>query len=54
MSDIAWKILRDKAIQIMCNAYDLRLRFPVGAAALSSGGRIVSGCNVENVSIARS
>jgi len=53
MSDIAWKILRDKAIRVMCNAYAVRSRFPVGAAALSSGRRIVSGCNVENVSIAR-
>lgn len=34
----------------MRNAYAPYSRFPVGAAALSSDGRIVSGCNVENVS----
>ncbi|MEU0505805.1 cytidine deaminase [Nocardia sp. NPDC005998] len=50
MSEIDWKILRDKAIQVMRNAYAPYSRFPVGAAALSSDGRIVSGCNVENVS----
>ncbi|WP_067843248.1 cytidine deaminase [Nocardia lijiangensis] len=50
MSEIAWNILRDKAIRVMHNAYAPYSRFPVGAAALTSDGRIVSGCNVENVS----
>ncbi|MCP2289163.1 cytidine deaminase [Nocardia amikacinitolerans] len=50
MSEIEWNVLRDNAIRVMRNAYAPYSRFPVGAAALTSGGRIVSGCNVENVS----
>ncbi|WP_194817516.1 cytidine deaminase [Nocardia sp. XZ_19_385] len=50
MPEIDWNVLRDNAIQVMRNAYAPYSRFPVGAAALSSDGRIVSGCNVENVS----
>ncbi len=34
----------------MRNAYAPYSRFPVGAAALTADGRIVSGCNVENIS----
>lgn len=51
MSDIDWNTLRDKAIRAMGLAYAPYSRFPVGAAALSTDGRIVSGCNVENVSL---
>lgn len=50
MSQIDWKSLHDNAIQVMRNAYAPYSRFPVGAAALSVDGRIVRGCNVENVS----
>ncbi|MEV0252084.1 cytidine deaminase [Nocardia sp. NPDC050712] len=50
MAEIDWNVLRSNAIQVMRNAYAPYSRFPVGAAALSSDGRIVSGCNVENVS----
>jgi len=57
MGDIAtvkhtvdWKLLRDKAIQAAQGAYAPYSRFPVGAAALVDDGRIVTGCNVENVS----
>ncbi|MGW4846504.1 cytidine deaminase [Nocardia brasiliensis] len=50
MPEIDWKSLRDNAIQVMRNAYVPYSRFPVGAAALSADGRIVRGCNVENVS----
>ncbi|QIS01842.1 cytidine deaminase [Nocardia brasiliensis] len=50
MPEIDWKSLRDNAIQVMRNAYVPYSRFPVGAAALSTDGRIVRGCNVENVS----
>lgn len=32
------------------NAYAPYSRFPVGAAVLTPGGRIFTGCNVENVS----
>jgi cytidine deaminase len=45
-----WKSLRDKAIDAMSHAYAPYSRFPVGAAALVDDGRILVGCNVENVS----
>ncbi len=48
--DIDWKLLQDKAIEVSTRAYAPYSRFPVGAAALVDDGRIVSGCNVENVS----
>ena len=47
---IDWKLLRDKAIQAARGAYAPYSRFPVGAAALVDDRRIVTGCNVENVS----
>jgi len=47
---IDWKLLRSKAIQAAANAYAPYSRFPVGAAALVDDGRVVTGCNVENVS----
>ncbi len=48
--DVDWKVLQDKAIEVSRRAYAPYSRFPVGAAALVDDGRIVSGCNVENVS----
>jgi cytidine deaminase len=48
--DVDWKSLRDSAIEVMSRAYAPYSRFPVGAAALTDDGRIVVGCNVENVS----
>lgn len=50
MSEINWAELRAEAIKAMKNSYSPYSRFPVGAAALTSDGRIVSGCNVENAS----
>jgi cytidine deaminase len=47
---IDWKALRDKAIHVANNAYAPYSNFPVGAAALVDDGRIIAGCNVENVS----
>ena len=47
---IDWKSLRDKAIHVARGAYAPYSGFPVGAAALVDDGRIISGCNVENVS----
>jgi cytidine deaminase len=48
--EVGWKVLQDKAIEVSRRAYAPYSHFPVGAAALVDDGRIVSGCNVENVS----
>ena len=45
-----WESLRDKAIHAARGAYAPYSGFPVGAAALVDDGRIITGCNVENVS----
>jgi cytidine deaminase len=47
---IDWEILRKEAIAAMKKAYVPYSNFPVGAAALTDDGRIVSGCNIENAS----
>jgi cytidine deaminase len=48
--NIDWKTLRDKATAVAGNAYAPYSGLAVGAAALVDDGRIVVGCNVENVS----
>ncbi|WCT04642.1 cytidine deaminase [Rhodococcus qingshengii] len=50
MGDIDWKLLRHNAQVVMRQAYTPYSGYAVGAAALVDDGRIVSGCNVENVS----
>ncbi len=50
MVEIDWNLLRSKAIEVSGHAYAPYSRFPVGAAALTTDDRIVTGCNVENVS----
>jgi cytidine deaminase len=50
MADIDWDALRVSARQAMRHAYVPYSHYPVGAAALTDDGRIVSGCNVENAS----
>lgn len=50
MPEVDWNTLRKKAIDASGGAYAPYSRFPVGAAALVDDGRIVTGCNVENVS----
>ena len=50
VTDGDWKSLRDSAIEAMAHAYAPYSRYPVGAAALADDGRILVGCNVENVS----
>ncbi|WP_354147336.1 cytidine deaminase [Arthrobacter sp. 754] len=47
---VDWRALEEAAVDAMRNAYAPYSKFPVGAAALTDGGRIVSGCNVENAS----
>ena len=48
--EIDWDALQDAARQAMAHAYVPYSRYPVGAAALTDDGRIVSGCNIENAS----
>lgn len=51
MSDkIEWDMLRRNAIEVAANAYAPYSRLRVGAAGLTDDGRVVTGCNVENVS----
>lgn len=50
MSEVDWGRLREAARAAMEHAYVPYSGFPVGAAALTEDGRIVSGCNVENAS----
>lgn len=47
---IDWKQLTAVATAAMQKAYAPYSNFPVGAAALTDDGRIISGCNVENAS----
>jgi cytidine deaminase len=50
MSDIDWDALRAAARSAMAKAYVPYSKFPVGAAALTTSGEVISGCNVENAS----
>lgn len=50
MTEINWSQLREAANAAMKKAYVPYSKFPVGAAALTEDGRVVSGCNVENAS----
>lgn len=51
MVTIDWPALRAAAEQAREHAYAPYSNHPVGAAALSDRGRIVTGCNVENASL---
>jgi len=48
--EIDWNLLRDKATQAARHAYAPYSRLQVGAAAVVDDHRLVTGCNVENVS----
>ena len=47
---VDWQALEAAAVDAMKNAYAPYSKFPVGAAAFTEDGRLVSGCNVENAS----
>ena len=49
-SVIDWQALHEAATEAMRQAYVPYSEYPVGAAALVTDGRIVTGCNVENAS----
>jgi cytidine deaminase len=51
MAQVDWPALRQAAMQARDHAYAPYSRHPVGAAALTEAGRIVTGCNVENASL---
>ncbi|MBU6347564.1 MAG: cytidine deaminase [Actinomycetales bacterium] len=48
--NIDWDDLRAHARVAMRSAYAPYSKFPVGVAGLTSEGRVVTGCNVENAS----
>ncbi len=48
--EIDWAALRAAASEVAGRAYNPYSRFHVGAAGLVDDGRVVVGCNVENVS----
>jgi cytidine deaminase len=48
--DVDWGALRAAAEAAMNRAYAPYSRYRVGAAALATDGRLISGCNVENAS----
>ena len=47
---IEWDVLLDTARAALAHSYVPYSKYPVGAAALTDDGRIVSGCNIENAS----
>ena len=50
ITDAIWQELIAEAKRVMKFAYVPYSKYPVGAAALTESGAIVSGCNVENAS----
>ncbi|MCC9175287.1 MULTISPECIES: cytidine deaminase [Arthrobacter] len=47
---VDWDQLLETARAALAHAYVPYSKYPVGAAALTDDGRIVSGCNIENAS----
>jgi len=45
-----WDELKQAAVEAAARAYAPYSHYPVGAAAVTSDGRLVTGCNVENAS----
>lgn len=47
---VEWSVLRAAATEVARYAYAPYSRLHVGAAGLTSDGRVITGCNVENAS----
>ena len=47
---VDWAALKAAAIAARTNAYVPYSKFPVGVAAFTTDGRLITGCNVENAS----
>lgn len=47
---VDWDALKAAAVTARANSYSGYSGFPVGAAALTTDGRLVTGCNIENAS----
>lgn len=45
-----WEVLRAAAREALAGSYVPYSNYPVGAAAFTDDGRLISGCNVENAS----
>ncbi len=50
LPEIDWNLLRTAARKMTEHSYAPYSNFHVGAAALTTSGAVVTGCNVENVS----
>ena len=50
LQPVDWEALTAAALAAMFASVVPYSKFPVGAAALTGDGRLVSGCNVENAS----
>ncbi|WP_016698117.1 cytidine deaminase, partial [Actinoalloteichus spitiensis] len=49
-TEVDWDALREEAVRAAQSAYCPYSGLQVGAAAVCSDGRVVTGCNVENAS----
>ena len=50
MTAVDWEQLREAAREAATHAYVPYSKYPVGAAAITDKGVVISGCNVENAS----
>lgn len=48
---VDWTMLAAAAVEARDRSYSPYSNYPVGAAALTEDGRVVSGCNIENASL---